>query len=79
MKGIENSYYYEEGRRIRYKFLGWKVVRGEIHAPDSLRFSFKVRSPVVIVALFGPPEYWVCIDKNCNFYREGTVIPAKRT
>ncbi|WP_460024490.1 hypothetical protein [Infirmifilum sp. SLHALR2] len=75
LEGLREGYYYASDEKVRYRFEGWGVRRGDVSAPEAPSFSFSVSGPVVVEARFGPPEYLVCIDSACSYYREGYTIP----
>jgi len=76
LEGLKDGYYYSPDEKIRYRFEGWEVRKGNVSAPEASSFSFSVSGPVVVEARFGPPEYLVCIDSTCNYYREDYVVPT---
>jgi len=75
LEGLREGYYYASDEKVRYRFEGWGVRRGDMSTPEASSFSFSVSGPVVVEARFGPPEYLVCIDSACSYYREGYTIP----
>ena len=75
--GLREGYYYEDGDRVRHKFLGWAVEKGGVSVPASETVTFTVESPVILKAVFGKAEYEVCIDEVCSYYEEGATLPQK--
>jgi len=75
LEGLKDGYYYSPDGKARYRFEGWEVKKGNFSAPAAPGFSLSVSGPVVLEARFGPPEYKVCIDSACSYYREGYTIP----
>jgi len=75
LEGLKDGYYYASDEKVRYRFEGWEVRKGNFSAPSAPSFSLSVAGPVVVEARFGPPEYKVCIDSACSYYREGYTVP----
>jgi len=77
VEGLNGGYYYTSDGKVRYRFLGWDVVRGNIHPPASPTLSFTVEEPVALRAVFDAPEFQVCVDGACSFVRKGDWVTPR--
>ncbi|UNQ73409.1 right-handed parallel beta-helix repeat-containing protein [Infirmifilum sp. NZ] len=58
LEGLKDGYYYASDEKVRYRFQGWRVLRGSIQPPSTPILTLKVDGPVALQAEFGPPEYY---------------------
>ncbi|UNQ73386.1 hypothetical protein [Infirmifilum sp. NZ] len=77
LEGLKDGYYYSPDGKARYRFQGWRVLRSSIQPPSTPILALKVDGPVILQAEFGSPEYYVCVDGNCEFLSEGSAISPR--